>query len=55
MTWQLLKCDYNIGIELWKTPTKFLVCQRDFRQYKIVDTEKEACEIFERKINGEAF
>ena len=53
--WQLLLVNYDTGIELWKTPTKYLVCRKYYGLYKFLDTEKQAHDCFERKIHGESF
>ena len=45
--WKLLRKSFNTSAELWKTPTKWLVCKRQERYYKFFDTEKEANEFFE--------
>lgn len=50
--WQLLLVNYDTGIELWKTPTKYLVCQKYFGYYKFLDTEKQAKLYFEQVIHS---
>ena len=45
--WKLLRKSFNTSAELWKTPTKWLVCKKHERYYKFFDTEKEATEFFD--------
>lgn len=40
--WELLSNDHITGIELWKTPTKYLVCQRYLSHFRFLDTKEQA-------------
>ena len=50
--WQLLLINYDTGIELWKTPTKYLVCQKYLGYFKFLDTEKQARPYFEQVVHN---
>ena len=50
--WQLLLINYDTGIELWKTPTKYLVGQKYLGYFKFLDTEKQARPYFEQVVHN---
>ena len=45
--WKLLKKDYLNGLELWKTPSKFLVCQKYLNFFRFVNSKEDAIKTFE--------
>lgn len=52
LNWELYKRDGDTGIELWKTPTKFLVCQRYLIRFKFRNTLQEAMELYREVTRG---
>lgn len=50
MDWKLLRRHSDTLLELWKTPTKYLVCKTYERFYKFFDTHSEALAYFDAKM-----
>ena len=44
--WDLLRSDCSTATELWKTPTKFLVCRKYFGQFRFEESFKEAMDFY---------
>ncbi len=53
--WRLLSVNYDTGVELWKTPTKYLVCQKYLGYFKFLDTEKQARPYFEQVVQSKCY
>lgn len=52
LNWELYKRDGDTGIELWKTLTKFLVCQKYLFKFKFRNTLQEAIELYREVTRG---
>lgn len=55
LNWTMLKRDGRTGLELWQTPSRFLVCQKYCGYYVFIDNFDQAMQKYKDDKNEKEF